>query len=168
MNTIFRFDTLLPIALLTLQTFALLFSCMFVLKKLKILKTPYAGMEYSELIIVSAFLFGVFFISTADIGGLFQAFKTFQNIGTRIFSTTFSKFGQFFLVLLFFEILFGLVSAFVIKVLFGFKSSLKEIEEGNIPSAVFMAVIIISFAIVFQFSAKGIIEYIIPKYLNFR
>jgi hypothetical protein len=168
MNSILRFETLLPVGLLVVQTFVLLFICIFVLRKLKILKTPYAGLEYSQLILASAFLFGVFFISTAGTGALFQVFKIFQNAGSKLFSNTVSKFGQFFLVILFFEFLFGLVSFFIIKLLFGFKNSLREIEEGNIPSAVLMAVITVSVAVVFQFSTKQIIDFIVPVYINFR
>jgi uncharacterized membrane protein len=88
MNSIFRLEILLPVLLLVLQAFILLFLCLFVLRRLKIVKTPYAGMDYSQVIIAAAFLFGVFFISTSDTGALFQAFKTFQNAASTIFWNT--------------------------------------------------------------------------------
>jgi hypothetical protein len=168
MQSILNFQLLIPISLLVLQTFILLFIEVAVLRRFKILKLPYAGMEYSNLIIVAILLFGVFFISTADIGALFQSFKTFQNARENIFSNTFYKFSQFFLVIFFFQILFALISFFIIRLLLGFKNSIKELEEGNIPGSILMAVIILSFAIIFQFCAKEVIEYITPQYLNFR
>lgn len=163
-----HFTVLLPIGLLVLQTFIFLFICTTVLKRLKLLRAPYAGMEYSQLIVAAAFLFSTFYISTADIAGLFQAFKTFENAKENLFANTFYKFSQFFLAALFFEILFALVSIFIIKLSLGFRNPIKEIEEGNIPAAILMAVIIISFAIVFQFCAREVIVYITPQYLDFR
>src|ERR1700712_4758237 len=130
MNSILHFTVLLPIALLVLQAFVFLFICTTFLKRFKLIKVPYAGMEYSHLIVAAAFLFSVLFISTADIAGLFQAFKTFENANGSVLSNTFYKFSQFFLALLFFQILFGLVSAFIIKLLLGFKKPINEIEEG--------------------------------------
>lgn len=168
MRSVLNFDILLPIGFLLLQAFLLLFMGMTVLRRFKILKTPYAGMEYSEVIIGAALLFCIFFISLANIEGLFQTFKTYQNQGNNVFSNTFSKFSQFFLVVLFFELLFAMTSFFVIKLLLGFKNTLKEIEEGNIPSAILIGVILIGFSVVFQISAKQVIEYITPQYLNFR
>lgn len=168
MRTILRFDILLPIGLLLLQALLLLFICVVVLRRIKLLKSPYSGIEYSEATLASMFLFSVFFISTANIEGMFQAFKTFQNQGQNVFSNTFSKFSQFFLVILLFEILFGIVSVFVVKLVLGFKNSLKQIEEGNIPSAIITGVIAISFALVLQFAAKEVVGYITPQYLNFR
>lgn len=168
MHSILNFDILLPISLLLLQSFLLLFICIFVLRRIRLLKTPYGGMEYSEVIVAAMFLFSIFFISTANIEGLFQAFKTFQNQQENVFSNTFSKFSQFFLVVLLFELLFGLVSFFIIRILLGFKNSFREIQDGSIPSAILTGVLLISFALLMQFSAKEVIQYITPQYLNFR
>ena len=125
-------------------------------------------MEYSQIIVAAAFLFGVFFIGTGDSAGLFQAFKTFQNANKAVFSDTFSKFSNFFLVILFFEMLFALLSFFTVGILLGFKKPMKEIEEGNIPTAILAAASIIGFAIVMQFCAKEVIMLITPQYISFR
>jgi type III secretory pathway component EscS len=167
MNTLFRIDLLLPIALLFVQAAVLLFIFIWVLQKLKILRTPYAGMEYSQIIVAAAFLFGVFFIATADTSGLFQTFKTLQNAGQKT-SGGFTKFSQFFLVILFFEAMFAIISFFIINILLGLKETAKEIEEGNIPASILLSVIILGFAIVLQVCAKEMIEYITPHYINIR
>ncbi len=168
MNSILHFNLLLPIGLLVLQSIILLFLSFTILKRRKILKAPYSGMEYSQLIVVSSFLFGVFFISTGDISGLFQSFKTFQNAKLNVFSDTFLKFSQFFLVIIFFEILFALLCAFAVKLLLGLKNTVKELEDGDIPAAVLIAIIVVSFSIVLQYCSKEVIDYITPKYINFR
>jgi hypothetical protein len=168
MNSIFRLEVLLPISLLIIQAFILLLIFITILKRINILKTPYAGMEYSQLIVTSAFLFGIFFIATADTEATFQAFKTFQNAGEKTFSSTFNKFSQFFLVVIFFEMIFSLISLLVAYLFLGLKNPKKEIAEGNIPACILFGITIIGFAIVLQYSAKELVQYITPQYLNFR
>lgn len=168
MRSVLNFEILLPIGLLLLQALMLLFISVVVLRRVKLLKSPYSGMEYSEVILAGMLFFSVFFISTANIEGLFQAFKTFQNQGRNVLTNTFSKFSQFFLVVLLLELLFGIVSVFIIKFVLGIKNSLKQIEEGNIPSAIITGVLLISFALIIYYAAKEVIGYITPQYLNFR
>jgi hypothetical protein len=167
MNTLFRTDLLLPVALLLVQAVVLLFIFIWVLRKLKILRTPFAGMEYSQVMVAAAFLFGAFFIATADSSSLFQTFKTLQNAGQKT-SSGLTKFNQFFLVIVFFEALLTLISFFASKLLLGLKNTAKEIEEGNIPVSILLSVIIVGFAIILQVCAKEIIEYITPHYINIR
>lgn len=166
--SILSLELLLPIGLLVIQALIVLFICVGVLKRMRILRTPYAGMEYSQLIIATVFLFSVFLIAIADTTALFQAFKTFQNNKQDVLSNTISKFSQFFLVVLFFELLFGLISFLVIKLLLGFKNSFQEINEGNVPAAVIMSIVLLGFSITLNTCAKEILEYMTPQYLNFR
>lgn len=168
MHPILNFNLLLPIGLLLLQTLLLLFIAIATLTRVQLLKQPYTGMEYSQVTLTAAFLFSVFLISVADIEGLFQAFKTFQNQNEQVWQNTFSKFSQFFLVILLFQLLFAVVAAFMIKIVLGFKNSFAGINEGNIPAAVIVGVILISFALVFQLAAKQVIISVTPQYLNFR
>lgn len=168
MSSIFRVEILLPISLLLMQAFTILLIFVAILKKINILKSPYAGMEYSQLVVASAFLFGIFFIATADTAATFQAFKAFQNAREKIFSNTFNKFSQFFLVIIFFEIIFSFICLLVAYLFLGLKNPKKEIAEGNIPACILLGFTIIGFAIVLQFSAKELIQYITPQYLNFR
>src|SRR5688500_5862805 len=107
MDTVFRFDMLLPIGLIVLQELLLLFAGISILKKMKFLVTPIACMDYSQVIVVGCFLFGITLIGTGDIEGLFQSYKTFQNAGRQVYSNTFSKFSEYFLTVLIFEILFA-------------------------------------------------------------
>lgn len=166
MTSILSFNFVLPIGLLLLQAFILLLISTSVLKKLKLLRTPYAGMEYSQIIVAATFLFGVFLISTADTSGLFQAFKTFQNAKQDLWSNTFMKFSQFFLVILFFQVIFVLASFLLCKLLLGYKNTFQEIDEGNVPASILTSVVLLCFSMVLQVAAKETIDYITPKYLN--
>jgi hypothetical protein len=167
MTSILRFEMLIPILLIILQEFVLLFGSITVLKRLKFLKTPYAGMEYSQLLIGAAFILGVFLISTGSTAGVFQSFKSFQNGSEGVLANTFSKFSQFFMIVLLFEVLFFLVGILSIKLFAGFGKS-NQVEQGNIPTSVLVAIILIGFSIVFQLCTGEIVDYITPKYINFR
>lgn len=166
MKSIFNPEILLPIGLLLLQTFFFFFLCLFLLRRSKIVKMPLAGLEYSNVIVASAILFGLFYISTADIQGLFQSYKTYQNLGQDLVSNTFSKFSQFFLVIFFLECLYGIIAFGVIKLLLSFKNSLQEIQEGNIPGSIFMAIIIVSVSMLLQDMGKEMMTYLTPQFVN--
>jgi type III secretory pathway component EscS len=168
MQTLLSFSTLLPIAILLLQAFIILFLSIVILKKLRLLKTPYAGMEYSQVIVAAAIIFGAFYISLSDIPSLFQAYKTYANQQEHIFNNTFSKFSQFFLVVLLFEILFVLVVYAVTKIILGARYSLKEMEDGNLPVSILLAVIITAFALVLHYGCKELVDFITPKFISFR
>lgn len=161
------FDILLPIGLLIIQNFLLIIICMAILKRSKLLKAPFVGMEFSQLILAAAFLLGVFLIATADVTELFQAFKTFKNDGTHILSKTISKFSQFFIMILLFEILFSLICFLIARLISGFKKPENAIED-DIPTSILIGVSMIGFALLLQPCTKEIIETITPQYLNFR
>jgi len=158
---------LIPIVLIILQCFVLLFGSITILKRLKFLKTPYAGMEYSQLLVGAAFIFGVFLISTGSTASIFQSFKTFQNGSEGVFTNTFSKFSQFFVVVVVFEVLFFLVGIVSVRLFAGFGKA-NQVNEGNMPVSILVAVVLIGFSIVFQFCTGEIVDYITPKYINFR
>lgn len=168
MKEVLNFGSLLPIAIVLIQLFIFLFICLYLFRKFKVIKLPYAGMEYSQAIFAGAILFAVFFVSTALIPAIFQSFKTYQNQPINLLPPMFGKSGQLLLIILFFEILLGVLIYLVSKVLFGIDKGLKEIEEGNIPFSIFISVIIIGCSIVLHLMAKEMMEYITPRYLDFR
>jgi len=158
---------LIPILLIVIQGFVLLFGAITILKRLKFLKTPYAGMEYSQLLVGAAFILGVFLISTGSTASVFQSFKTFQNANGSVLTNTFSKFSQFFVVVVVFEVLFFLVGLLSVKLFAGFGKS-NQVEAGNMPLSILVAIVLVGFSIVFQFCTGEMVDYITPKYINFR
>jgi hypothetical protein len=168
MKPLLNLEMLLPVGILLLQIIVILFVCLTILKKVKIIKSPLAGLEYSQAIFACCILFAVFIIDTASVSATFQSFKTYQNQQISILQPLFSKSGQYFLVVLFFEALLGVLIYLVSKILFGLGKGIKEIESGNIPFSLLISAIIIGFSIVLNVMAKEVIEYIVPHYLNFR
>lgn len=168
MKSVFTLQSLLPIGLLLLQTVFFFLVSIYLLYRFKIIKRPLAGLEYSNVIVASAILFGMFYTTTADIQGVLQAFKTYQNSGQPLPLATFTKFSQFFLVVLSLVILYGGLVFLVVRLLLGFKSSIQEIQDGNIPGSILMAVIIISLGILFQRVGEEMMTYLTPQYVNLR
>lgn len=159
---------LLPVVFLLLQSFLVLFICVTVLRRFKIIKLPFGGVEYSEAIFACSIVVAAFLVSTASVPALFQAFKVFQNQDAAIFPALSAKAGQFFLVVLFFELLLLLVSFLLSSVFSWMGSGTTEIAAGNIPVSLVTSAMVIGFAIVLKKMAAEMIEYIVPHYLNFR
>ena len=167
MNTIIQPQIIVPIFLLLLQAGILLFVTISILRSLGILKTPYAGIDYSYAITAAAYIGGAIFISTAQISALFQSYKVFHNQGVDIISNIFHKFSQFFLVIVFFEIIYFLVFLFSSKVFTGTKK-LKDVLEANIPLSALIAVSTIGFSVICWSIACELINSMIPDFITIR
>lgn len=165
MKPILSIYDLLPAILLIAQTFIFLLCTVTVLRYLKILQQPYAGLAYPKLLTASVSLFSVMIISFADAEGVVQAVKAFHNYGEGFSRNLLTKFSQFIFIILLTACLFGLLSFIAIKVLPGFRKSLAD--EDDIPGAVLRVVVILIIAILLYSCAKEIIEIITPKYINF-
>lgn len=165
MKSILSIYDLLPVLLLVLQTLIFLLSTFAVLRYLKILKLPYAGMEHPKLLIAAVLLFSAMVISFADIEGVIQAEKTFHNYGDGFYRNLFIKFSQFILVIVLTECLFGLLCFIALKIVPGFSQS--SATEEDMPGAVLKSVVILIVAILLYACAKEVIESITPKYINF-
>lgn len=168
MNSVFNLQQLLPIVICLVQLFVIIFLVVIILRKFKILRLPFAGVEYGEAIFVSSIILASFLIAISDIGAIFQAYKSLENRGDQLLKPLLVKAGQFSVVVLFFILLLGLV-VYLFYVLFRKlnKASEKPINE-NIPLCILLAVVTIAFGLAFQVMVKENIEALIPRYLNFR
>lgn len=168
MNSVFNLPQLLPIVISLVQLFIIIFLVLMLLRKLKILRLPFGGVEYGEAIFVSSIILASFLIAIADIDAIFQAYKNLDNRGEELLKPLLVKAGQFSIVVLFFILLLGLV-VYLFYLLFGKlnKTSEKPINE-NIPLCILLAVVTIAFGLAFHAMVKDIIELLIPRYLNFR
>lgn len=165
MKSILNIYDLLPALILVLQTFLILLSVIAVLRYLKILQLPYAGMEYPKVVIAASILLSVMIISLADVEGVVQSVKTFHNYEEGFYRNLFIKFSQFMLITLSTACLFGLLCFIAIRFIPGFRKS--SVAEDDIPGAVLKAVVILVIAILLYACAKAIVETITPKYINF-
>lgn len=165
MKPILSMYDFLPVLLLLLQTFIFLLTAIAVLRYVKLLQLPYAGMEYARLLVAAVVLFSAMIISFADVEGVVQASKTFHNYGNGFYRNLFIKFSQFILIILLTECLFALLCFIIIRVSPGFRQSF--VEGDDMPGAILLAVVIFILAVLMYSCAKEIIEILTPKYINF-
>lgn len=166
MKPLLNFEILLPILIIILQLLVILLGSIMILRKLKLLKQPLAGMEYSQAIFAASFLFAVFLIATIPISAILQTYKTYSAQHVSIFSPLLNKSGQYFLVVLFFEILLTIIVTIVSRLFQYFGKGLEEIRTGNVPLAMLMGVIVIGFGITLMNIGKELVEWVVPRYIN--
>ncbi|RZM11824.1 MAG: FAD-dependent oxidoreductase [Pedobacter sp.] len=70
MKSILSIYDLLPIVLLVVQTLIIVIGTVYVLRYLKILQTPYAGMEIRKVVLAASMLLSTLIISFADVEAL--------------------------------------------------------------------------------------------------
>ena len=165
MKSILSMYDLLPVLFLALQTVIFLLSTIAVLKYLKLLQLPYAGMSYTKLIISAVILLSVMVISFSDVEGVTQSVKVFHNYGEGFYRNLFTKFSQFILVIILAQFLFAFLLFIALKIIPGFKQSFAD--EDDIPGAVLQAVVIFILALLLYNCAKEVIVQLTPKYINF-
>jgi len=163
----FNVQLLFPVFLLVIQTYVLLFGALYLMRRIGVLGVSYIELEVSQVIVASALLMSIFYISTADYGPLLQSFKSFLNRRENVYSLTFYRFGQYFLNILATEIVFIGLTLLNMKIFLGLKSGFLEIRNGNIPASLLIAAVVISFGILSQFLASEIINYLTPRVIIF-
>lgn len=159
---------LLPVFFLLLQLLILLLLAITVLRRLNVIKFPIGGLEYSQVIFACSSLFAVLFIGTGEIQAIFQTFKSLQNQSIGIIQPLAAKTAQFFVVIIFFELLLAGMVFLCSKLFVWLSKGVKEIENGNIPISLIMSTILIGLSMVLKLMAEEIIQYTVPHYLNFR
>ena len=165
MKSILNIYDLLPVLLLVLQTLIFLLTTILVLRYLKILQLPYAGMQYSKLVIAAVILFSVMIISFADVEAVVQSVKTFHNYGDGFYRNLFIKFSQLILIIVLAVCFFGLLCFIAIRIIPGFRQT--SATEDDIPGAILKALVMLIIGILLYACAKEISETITPKYINF-
>ena len=165
MKPILNIYDFLPVLILVVQALIFLLSTVAVLRYLKILQLPYAGMQHSKLVVAATILLSVMMISFADTEAVLQTVKTFHNYVDGFYRNLFIKFSQFMLVIVLTECLFALLCFAALRIIPGFRQS--SASEEDMPGAILQAVVIFTLAILMYICAKEIMELVTPKYINF-
>lgn len=168
MNTLFDPLLLLPIALLLAQALIFFICGVWLLRRFGFIVQPFSGADYSQIIFAASVLLGVLLIAISPVKATFQAFYTYQSGNKQIFASLISKSGQYFIVMLVCEILFGVIIWFTSKTINWAGKSLKEIREGNLPLSCIMAIIIVGASLLLQSITMEILDHLTPRALLFR
>jgi hypothetical protein len=169
MNNNLNWSLILPAILILAQTLLFISLAVWLCKKTKLLDVPVDELQISTAVAIGSLIFGVIIVSTASIEALLHSYAI-QNNGIQVytFSNVFSRFGQFFFIVLCCEMLFLLISWFASNLFLEKGKASSEIKEGNIAVAILYSVIIIAFSIMCLVIAKNICDILIPVTLNFR
>lgn len=167
MHSLFNVQLLFPVALLIFQTYILLFGTLYLMKRMAVLSTSAGDMEISQTVVTGSFLFGIFFISTANYAPLLQTFRLLATGRDGLFSLTFYRFGQYFLDIIAAEVVFFLLSWLNINLFMGGNKAIREIKDGNISISLLIAIITVSFAILTQHLMSEVIDFVTPKPIIF-
>ena len=163
MKTIFPSHIVYTFILLVLQTYLLIYITLLLLRKLKLLKRPYGGMDYAESLPAAVILLGVLLISSGDVSGIFQAAKSYGDVNTTIGEPFFLFFTRSFMIILIFSVLFVVLNFLNIRFLFR-----GHFKEPSLSVSLILCAIILGLTVICWLSCTEVIDNMTPKIINFR
>jgi hypothetical protein len=149
--------------LMIIQTYLLVYMSLLLLRRMKLLKRPYSGMDHSESLTAAIIMLGLLSISSADVAGIFQAAKFYGDGPISMREPLFAFCAKAFLVILFFSLLFIFLNYINIRFLFR-----RDYQTPSLPVSIFLSVIAIGLALVCWFTCKEIVDNMTPRFVNFQ
>jgi hypothetical protein len=162
MKTIFPAHIWVTFPILLAQTYLLIYASFLLLRRMKLLKRPYSGMDYAESVRAAVIILGVLLMSSVDAPGIFQAAKSYGDSYGPSGNLFFLFFVRSFLVILFFSLLFIIVNYLNIRFLFR-----GEHSDASLAVSILFCAVAAGFAAVCWFTCKEVVDGITPRYINF-
>lgn len=162
-------ETLLPLhigaafLLLLFQTYLIFYITTLFLRRLKLLKRPYNGMDYPEALVAAVVIAGILFISSADVSGLFQAAQSYTSYAPSTGKPLLLFFARSFMIVLFFGLLYIFLSFVNLRLLF-----YKQNAAPGLVTAILAGILALGIALIFWFACREIIDGMTPKLFNFQ
>lgn len=149
--------------LILIQTYLLVYFSLLLLRLLKLLKRPYGGMDYAEILPAALILLGVLIISVGNAPGIFQAAKFYADTGTPMTESLLLFFARSFFIVFLFNIFFIALNYLNLRFLFR-----AQYTEPALSVSLLLSAIAIGTSIVFWLCCKEIIDNMTPKFINFQ
>lgn len=163
MKTLFPLHTVFTFWLLIMQTYLLVYIVLLALRGMKLLKRPYSGMDYAELLPASVILLSTLLISSADASGILQAAKFYSDKYSLMKEPFILFFARSFMVVLFFNLLFIVLNFLNIR--FWFRDNY---NAASIPVSLLLCAISLGFAIVCWFTCREVVDNMTPRLIDFQ
>jgi len=163
MKTIFPAYIGVAFPLLVAQTYLLIYATISLLRRMKLLKRPYSGMEYSESLYAAIIILGVLLMASADAPGIFQAAKSYSDSYTSAGGPFLLFFSRSFLVILSFSLLFIFFNFLNIRFFFR-----EDHKEPSLSVSILFCAIAIGLAVACWVTCKEVVDNMTPKYINFQ
>lgn len=171
MNSFITPDILFPILLALVGLFVIVSIVFWFLRQRKILRAPFNGMEWSEILWIAIFILGVICISSSYVNPTLQTFRTFkaqQQSFAEAARTTFPYFTQYFLIVFIIIIIYTFLTLLLIRFFPGEKNVKGEIQTGNISLSILLSASVLGFAMFCYFISSNILDALTPVVINFR
>lgn len=163
MNTILPGHLALTCLLSIMQIYLLVYAVLSFMRRIKLLKRPYSGMDYAESVHAAGIILGAVIISSASVPSLFQAVQYFAN-GTPFKTDMFLYFfARSFMAILFFSLLLTALSFLHNRFLFH-----DNYLNPSLPVAMILTSISLALAVVCWFACHEIIDSFTPKSISFQ
>jgi hypothetical protein len=162
MKTLFPSSFMLAFILLIIQTYLLVYLTLLLLRRLKLLKKPYGGMDYAESLPAAVILLGVLIISSGDVYAIFQTAKIYIYGNGSAGEAFYLFFVRSFTIILIFCVLFIAMNFLNIRYLFR-----GHFQAPALPVSIIICSITIGLAAVFWLSSREVIDNMTPKIINF-
>lgn len=160
-------ELLIPVAIVLLQTGIIISLWIGFLKWKNVLRSPLGGLDNESTAVAIGVLAGAAIISLSGIEDIFQAFKTYQASGDSVFSNTLYKASELFVIIILFQVLYGIILMVLMKMLrINFRDGAEA--ETSLPVSLLLGVIMVIIGFVLFFCAGEITEYSVPGYINLR
>ncbi|WP_300603878.1 hypothetical protein [Niabella sp.] len=163
MNTFLPAHIGFALLLMLFQTYLLFYVTLFLLRRLKLLKRPYNGMDDAELVMAATILLGVMFLSGANTPGLIQAARSYSDIYPSIGRPLLLYFARFFIIVLFFSGLYITLCFVNLRILFR-----RHYPDPGMAVSILVAAVTIGMALICWFTSRAIIDQMTPQFINFR
>ncbi|RFM26562.1 hypothetical protein [Deminuibacter soli] len=163
MKTFLPTHIIFTFPLLIVQSYLVIYVSLLLLRRMKLLKRPYSGMNDAETLPAAFILLGVLIISSANAPALFQAVKSFGETYTSITEPFLLFYARSFLVTLFTSLLFIALNFVNLRFLFR-----ADYPVPNLPVNLLICAIGVGFAIICWYTCREVLDNMTPQYINFR
>src|ERR1700754_1272433 len=161
MKTLFPVYIGVTFSLLIVQTYLLVYIALSLLRRIKLLKLPYSGMEYSESLRAAIIILGVLLMSSVNAPGIFQAAKSYGDSYASAGAPFLLFFVRSFLIILSFSLVFIFLNFLNIRFLFQ-----EDYRETSLSVSILFCAIAIGFAVACWFTCKEVVDNMTPRYIT--
>jgi len=167
MKRLMDLSILLPIGIIVVHLYLILSLWIFILKRLRFIQKPLSGVDYSQALFVGFIIISALIIGVGEVKGHFQVYRTYTSQDGDFFMPYLAKSSQFFIVVLFVQLLLGILIWGIGATLRDFGVGFKEIREGNLPFGILMGVIILGCSFILRSLVEHLIDLIVPRVIIF-
>lgn len=150
-----------PVLLLIVQTLLISFVSSLALRWMGLLRKPFNGMEYAQIMYAGTLMLGMIVIAAADSESLFQSAKVYLDSHLHPLKAIFSQFSELFLIVLLTGIIFLAMNYACYKWI-----TKRQPDELEIPSAILLTAIALGTIFTGWIVAKEYSSLLTPKLLG--